>query len=187
MANNMDFEYLSLIELDYAEEIAISLMSMMRVKNELSLGILEISKALLQESSKFEASREEENADNLRMRAKLKKIGRSLLLDAVKFPVPRRDRQRMVWLGYGSLEAFWNPLRCQEGKPKTVVLAERGLVHSRALELEGYVAFLRSLFEHIAVLQTHYVIHQLVKLLPIRFTDSFGYYLISGTSLLAIP
>ena len=93
----------------------------------------------------------------------------------------------MVWLGYGSLEAFWNPLRCQEGKPKTVVLAERGLVHSRALELEGYVAFLRSLFEHIAVLQTHYVIHQLVKLLPIRFTDSFGYYLISGTSLLAIP
>ena len=73
MINSMDFEYLSLIEQDYAEEIAISLMSMMRVKNELSLGILEISKALLQESSKFETSREEENADKLRMRAKLKK------------------------------------------------------------------------------------------------------------------
>ncbi|KAG1138828.1 hypothetical protein G6F37_010188 [Rhizopus arrhizus] len=103
------------------------------------------------------------------------------------FKVPRRDRQRMVWLGYGSLEPFWSPLRCQEVKSKTIALAERGLVHSRALELEGYVAFLGRLFEHIAVLQTRYVIHQLVKLLPIRFTDSFGYYLISGISLLAIP
>jgi hypothetical protein len=79
MANSMDFEYLSLIEQDYAEEIAISLMSMMRVKNELSLGVLEISKVLLQESSKFETSREEENADNLRNESKAEKSNDALI------------------------------------------------------------------------------------------------------------
>ncbi|KAG0739002.1 hypothetical protein G6F57_004271 [Rhizopus arrhizus] len=62
--------------------------------------------------------------------------------------------------------------------------SERGLIHSRALELEYYVAFLSSRSEHTAVLQTHYVstranyatvhpIHQKLQLSP-YFKNQFA-------------
>jgi hypothetical protein len=65
----------------------------------------------------------------------------------------------------------------QEIHPDNISLAERGLIHSRALELEYYVAFLSSRSEHTAVLQTHYMstrasyatvhpIHQKLQLSP---------------------
>lgn len=65
----------------------------------------------------------------------------------------------------------------QEINPDNIALAERGLIYSRALEMEYSVAFLSSRSEHTAVLQTHYVstrvnyatvhpIHQKLQLLP---------------------
>ncbi|KAG1137069.1 hypothetical protein G6F37_009802 [Rhizopus arrhizus] len=72
----------------------------------------------------------------------------------------------------------------QEINPDNIALAERGLIYSRALEMEYYVAFLSSRSEHTAVLQTHYVstrvnyatvhpIHQKLQLSP-YFKNQFA-------------
>lgn len=56
MADNMNFEYLSLSKQDYVEkvsgEVTTSLISIMRVKYEFDPSTMEISEILLQEPSK---------------------------------------------------------------------------------------------------------------------------------------
>ena len=54
-------------------------------------------------------------------------------------------------------ETLWSPFGSQEVKSNEFALAERSLVHFRALKLEDYAAFLRSRSEHTFIVQSHYV------------------------------